>query len=644
VLKLIGKRLNGRYQLIEWVGGGGMATVYKAKDVILDRIVAVKVLRAEYGEDEEFIRRFHREAHSATSLMHENIVSVFDAGEDEDIHYIVMEYINGYTLKQYIEENKPLALEKVIHIMTQLTDAISNAHENDIVHRDIKPQNILIDDENHIKVTDFGIALASSTYTITHTNTVLGSVHYLSPEQARGGIANVKSDVYSLGIVLFELLTGELPFSGESPVSVALKHLQGNVPAVRNLNPTIPQSLENIILKAMAKDPIHRYHTVKEMESDLKTALHPSRKDEAKFTIPAVADDHTKVLPVIKKEKEDENEKEHPRRKKEIMKWAFPSKKVLIITGILFFIVLSGVFASTIVPKLFAADDVIVPSVVGMKLEDAENLLKDKQLKVSSQVVFDESLPEGHIVSQIPNAQSLLQKLDYVKVTVSAGKKPIVLNKYVGKNINEVLEQLKEIGIKNIEVIQEINEDYPEGTIFKQEPRFGEEFSTNKDTLLLYLSEGPKQIELANLLGLPQAKVYAYIAEQNLSIIHKDDYSNTVEKGAVISQNPEFGTFVETGTEIEVVFSKGPSPQQPITVTKEFTIEIENENKEYEIEIYFTDANFENSLYEADVISQNKTYRIPLTINPGGSATYQVLIDGNLERSIKVNYEDVNTN
>ena len=298
---MIGKRISGRYKILDMVGGGGMANVYLAHDMILDRDVAVKILRLDFANDEEFIRRFQREAQSATSLAHPNIVSIYDVGEEDDsIYYIVMEYVEGQTLKQYIQQAFTYSCFKdALNIMKQLTSAISHAHQNHIIHRDIKPQNILMDQNGNVKITDFGIAMALSATSITQTNSVLGSVHYLSPEQARGGMANNKSDIYSLGIVMFELLTGRLPFSGESAVSIALKHFQSETPSVRRWNPTIPQSVENIVLKATAKDPFHRYDSVEEMEDDIRTALRSEADiDEPKFIIP-VDNDATKAIPII---------------------------------------------------------------------------------------------------------------------------------------------------------------------------------------------------------------------------------------------------------------------------------------------------------------------------------------------------------
>ena len=272
---MIGRRVGGRYEIIKYIGGGGMSKVYLAHDVILDRDVAIKILNYDFSNEEELKRRFMREALSATSLTHPHIVDIFDVGEEGELHYLVMEYIEGQTLKEFINSNGPLSPEEALPIMRQLVSAISNAHYNGIIHRDIKPQNILMDVDGNVKITDFGIAMALSATAHTKTNSVLGTVHYLSPEQARGGMATMKSDIYSVGIVFYELLTGKLPFSGESAVSIALKHLQEETPSVRALFPTIPQSVENVILKATTKNASNRYQSADEMQDDLATVLLP---------------------------------------------------------------------------------------------------------------------------------------------------------------------------------------------------------------------------------------------------------------------------------------------------------------------------------------------------------------------------------
>ncbi|OZM58549.1 hypothetical protein CIB95_02990 [Lottiidibacillus patelloidae] len=633
---MIGKRLNARYQLDQVIGDGGMATVYKAKDVILDRDVAVKVLRPEHGNDPEFIRRFHREAQAATSLAHPNVVSVYDAGEDKELHYIVMELVEGQTLKKYINENKPLSLTKVINIMTQLTDGIAHAHDNNIIHRDIKPQNILIDNEGTIKVTDFGIALASSSYTITHTMSVLGSVHYLSPEQARGGLVNEKSDIYSLGIVLYELVTGRVPFSGDTAVSVAIKHLQGEVPSPRKWNPNLPQSFENVILKAMARDPKYRYKTVKDMQLDIETALLESRRGERRFVIPTIDEEHTRAIPNIT------TEAQLKRMKKEQQPMKPNNKKAFIFFSILFFLILSTVFASIVFPKILSVNDVDVPNVVGMNEAQAKIVLNKYDLQLKTQEVYDNTVPVGQIIEQIPNADIAVKEGSSIKVKVSLGKKPIILDRFVGQTKESIEETLSQLGITNYEFVEEVNENYPENIVFDQEPGFGERFSLETDVLTLYVSVKQPTFPIDNLIGLSQEDVYRYMNDKNLSIIHQEQYSDTIEKGYVIAQNPGFGTEVERGTEIEVVFSKGPNPNQPITVYKEIKINIPNQsnNETYDIQISYSDANHENSLFISETISETTTYTVPLTINPNSTGSYKVYINGNMKDEKVFRYED----
>lgn len=409
---MIGRRLNDRYKILKLIGSGGMANVYLAHDMILDRDVAVKMLRMDFSNDPDFVRRFQREAYSVTSLSHPNIVSSYDVGEEEGLQYIVMEYVEGETLKEYIQRHTPIKPKKVLRIMEQLTAAIAHAHHFQIVHRDIKPQNILINEDGNVKVTDFGIATASTAATITQTNSVLGSVHYLSPEQARGGVANKKSDIYSLGIVMFELLTGELPFSGESAVSIALKHLQSEVPPPTTINPEIPQSVENIVLKATAKDIFYRYDTADEMKLDLQTALDSDRLNEKPFVIP-VNEDETKVLPIIKdipdtSESEADTvvipiskptkQKVDPASKKAADQKNKRKKKnsfAKFIIGTFIALLIGGLLAITLIPALFLPEDVEIPDVKNMTYESAVTLLASKGLKINDpKELYDDEIDE----------------------------------------------------------------------------------------------------------------------------------------------------------------------------------------------------------------------------------------------------------
>ena len=295
-----GQKINDRYQIIRSIGEGGMANVYLAYDTILDRNVAVKILRGDLADDEKFVRKFQREAISASSLSHPNIVEVYDVGEDDGKYFIVMEYVDGRTLKSLIKKRGALTLPEVIDIMLQLTSAIAHAHDSYIIHRDIKPQNVLILDDGMVKITDFGIAMALNSNELTQTNSVMGSVHYLPPEQANGSGSTIKSDIYSLGVLMFELLTGKVPFKGDNAVEIAIKQMKEPIPSVCKINPEIPQSVENIILKACAKNPKNRYENVREMHEDLKTCLSKERLNEARSTYQYAeqeVDEGTKRLP-----------------------------------------------------------------------------------------------------------------------------------------------------------------------------------------------------------------------------------------------------------------------------------------------------------------------------------------------------------
>ena len=539
---MIGKRISGRYKILEMIGGGGMANVYLAHDMILDRDVAVKVLRLDFANSEEFIRRFHREAQSATSLAHPNIVSIYDVGEEESIYYIVMEHVNGQTLKQYIQTNSPVPIEEALLIMEQITSAISHAHQNHIIHRDIKPQNILLDQRGNVKITDFGIAMALSATSITQTNSVLGSVHYLSPEQARGGVANHQSDIYSLGIVMFELLTGRLPFSGESAVSIALKHLQSETPSLRRWNPNIPQSVENIVLKATAKDPFHRYESVEAMEADIRTSLDPSRADEPKFTIP-FDDDRTKAIPVITEDKPfsnldetiiHENElKKHPdvvdkepdiqEKKKKKSK-----KGTDYFNYCLKYLIILIILLLTLLPSLLTPKDIEVPDVSGMSLDQAITELINAGFVVGETLeISHEDIEEGDVVRTDPKEGRMAKEGSEVNIYASTGKPTFKLLDYTNRNLDDVLALLNNKDFKDIEIV-EVHNDASSGTILEQNYREGEEVIPEETILEFTVSIGPGLIIVKDLTGYSPIGVQDYANEKGLiADVSQEQYHET---------------------------------------------------------------------------------------------------------------------
>lgn len=652
---MIGKRISGRYKILEAIGGGGMANVYLAHDMILDRDVALKMLRLDFANDEEFIRRFHREAQSATSLAHPNIVNIYDVGEEDSIYYIVMEYVDGQTLKQYIQQNSPIRIEEVIEIMQQLTSAISHAHQNHIIHRDIKPHNILIDKQGNVKITDFGIAMALSATSITQTNSVLGSVHYLSPEQARGGMANRKSDIYSLGIVMFELLTGRLPFSGESAVSIALKHLQSETPSLRRWNPSIPQSVENIVLKATAKDPFHRYNSVEEMEADLVSALDPDRLNEEKFYI-AEDNDATKAIPIItnehtyknleetvvhsKEAKDGQNQDElkQPTEKKKRKKWP-----IILVSTFISLIVL-GILVVFVLPGLFSPKELAVPNVTGKPVEVAVNELESAGFIIKETIeLSDEEVEAGHVIKTDPKADKLVKEGTDITIYASKGKEKFKLADYTGHSYEEIYNLLVKENFK-VEK-KEVNDDSePPGTILEQNFPEGKEVIPEETELMFTVSKGPELIMLKDLKDYNKKALQVYEDSSGLVIeIVKEEYDEEIPEGLVISQDPAPNTELKKGSKVKVVISKGKQEIPPKTVYKDVFIPYEptEEGQVQEVQIYIDDMNHSmTEPYETNYITENFKIRLELIIPYGQKGGYRVIRDSTVIEEEVVPYPE----
>ncbi|WP_339232995.1 Stk1 family PASTA domain-containing Ser/Thr kinase [Geobacillus sp. FSL W8-0032] len=638
---LIGKRLNDRYKIISLIGGGGMANVYLARDIILERDVAVKVLRLDFANDDRFIKWFRREAQAATSLNHEHIVSIYDVGEEEGVYYIVMEYVQGSTLKQYIQQHAPLPVEQALSIMDQLTSAIAHAHENGIIHRDIKPQNILLDEHGRVKVTDFGIAVAMSGTTITQTNSVLGSVHYLSPEQARGGIATEKSDIYSLGVVMFELLTGRLPFSGESAVSIVLKHLQAETPSPRAWNPEIPQSVENIVLKAMAKDPFYRYPSAREMNEDIRTALDPSRRNEAKFTIPDDGEEATKAVPIIKDkesaasaqetfaaektapESAQQDEQPKPNRKRK-WKWAAWLAAILLLLGA------AAVSALTWIPDLVFPKEVTMPNVVNKDYDEAVERLSALGLEIKDTIdVESDTIEEGKVVRTSPEAGMTVKQGAGVTIYKSSGKKKIEFPSFIGDDIAAAEAELRAEGFSRITRNGRYS-DKPEGTILDQYPYAGDKVVPDETEVMFTVSLGPEKVALKDLTGYTEKSVRDYGQDQGLRIEIKYEHSDEVPEGLVISQTPAAGERLEKGDTVTVVISRGPEPKPTKTVIKELTIPYEPtaEGQTVEAQLYIQDANHNMTTpYKTYRLTKPVTETVEFHIPYGEAAYYRVIVN-----------------
>ncbi|NPC92529.1 Stk1 family PASTA domain-containing Ser/Thr kinase [Bacillus sp. WMMC1349] len=645
---LIGKRISGRYQILRVIGGGGMANVYLAEDIILDREVAIKVLRFDFVHDADFIRRFRREAQSAASLDHPNIVSIYDVGEEDNIYYIVMEYVEGMTLKEYINQNGALHPKETVSIMEQIVSAIAHAHENQIVHRDIKPHNILINHMGHIKVTDFGIAMALSSTTITHNNSVLGSVHYLSPEQAKGGLSTEKSDIYSLGIVMFELLTAQTPFVGESAVSIALKHLQAETPSVKRWNASVPQSVENIVLKATTKDPFHRYDTAEDMEKDLKTAFDPNRINENKFVIPT--DEMTKAIPIIKDQQKTSepaniNQSEETshiskqgKRKKKRKVW------LLVLLTLFFVLATSAVLAVTVFPSLFMPKDVEVPNVNGLEYKKAVTKLEKQGFDIdpNTENIADEKVKKGLIVKSDPEAGDVVKEGSTIKLYKSSGKEKKEVNDVTGQNIDAGKKILKENGFKHV-VTEEINDDEAAGTIVSQQPLAGSEIVPSDDEVKLTVSIGPKATSLRDLTTYSKQAASGYLDDHQLVLVEKEAHSKDVPKGQVMKQKPAAGTAVKPGEKIEITFSLGPKEKPIKSVTEKIDIpyEPESEGEKLDVKIAIDDEDHSISdTYEHFKITEATKRTIKFKISPEKKGYYQVMINDKVVKSKTIEYPE----
>ncbi|ACA39095.1 Stk1 family PASTA domain-containing Ser/Thr kinase [Lysinibacillus sphaericus] len=661
---LVGKRISDRYKILELIGGGGMSNVYLAHDMILNRDVAIKILRYDFSNEDELHRRFQREALSATSLTHPNIVSVYDVGDDGDLHYIVMEYVQGKTLKQYIQEFAPISPARSVHIMKQLTSAIANAHENHIIHRDIKPQNILMDAEGNVKITDFGIAMTLSATSFTQTNSVLGTVHYLSPEQARGGTATNQSDIYALGIVLYELLTGELPFSGESAVSIALKHLQAETPSVRAFDGTIPQSLENVVLKATAKAASHRYNTVEEMYEDLETVLSSSRINEPKFVIP-VDNDATKAIPIIKEEvlKKDEDltktrviepivdytspaqaqpkkpvEKPIPAKAKK-KKWPKFVAGLLIAVIIIF---LFFIFAA----DLFSPKKIAVPDVTNLTVEDATKKLVTEGFVVAEehQERNHEDIEKGHVIETDPEKNSMRAKGSEIDLIVSLGVETTTVDNYVGQNYSQV-EALIKGKYKEVRK-EEVPSREPEGRIIEQSIPADTEVIAKEETMTFKVSQGVRMVRVESVVNYTKADMDNYVNRVGLNWrVSREDYHETIPAGSVISQLTKAGTMVEEGSVISVVISKGPAKKPEKLLLKPVVIEYkpkeEGVPQKVRIEIQDKNHTFSEPVTELEILNDTP-YNIQLVIEEGKDASYRIIRDSEIILEEKVNYNDVN--
>jgi len=564
-----GQKINDRYEIIRLIGEGGMANVYLAYDIILDRKVAVKVLRGDLAEDEKFVRRFQREAIAASSLNHPNIVEVYDVGEDDGKYFIVMEYVDGKTLKSLVKKRGALTLPEVIDIMLQLTSAIGCAHESYIIHRDIKPQNVIILEDGRVKVMDFGIAAQLNSNDLTQTNSVMGTVYYLPPEQANGNVTTAKSDIYSLGILMYELVVGKVPFKGDSPVEVAIKQMRDRIPDITAANPDIPQSIENIILRATAKNPKNRYADAREMNEDLKTCLDESRANELKisFKYPENDYDDTKILKAVKVADKEKNKKDGEEViAKKITKNDLGSQnKILIVLGSIFVslvVIITTIFV--LIPYITKNKQDEIPDVTGMSVTSAIKTLQDAGFAVSDEQIEEpsDSVEEGRVTKTSPAAGSRRKEGFEVKLYVSVGDTKITIEDYTNKNCIEIKSKLDTLGLYAVcepeKIEQEDSDLYKENLIIHQSVKPGEKLSAG-DYIYLYIPE--LDTKYPNFLeeAYTREDVEAYAEEMGLILRVQEVETEDYPEGSVFEQSRKPGDPVISGARLIVKVAKAPN-------------------------------------------------------------------------------------
>lgn len=589
--------LANRYELIDKIGSGGMATVYRARCQTLDRMVAVKILKDELAADPSLVSRFKSEAMAAARLSHPNLVNIFDVGEDDGIHYIVMEYIEGHTLRDAIAEQGFLSPQQAVNIAVMVCDGLEHAHSRGLIHRDIKPHNILVTRDGKVKIADFGIARVVNTSTITYGSNVMGSVYYISPEQAKGEVVGPETDIYSLGCVLYEMLTGRPIFDGDSPITVALKHVHEDPVPPRTIRPEIPSGLERIILRAVAKDPAVRYHSANEMKEALirysDLPMTPRNKNQA--------DDQTIPMTAAKKDK----------------------RKIFNKTNIIWVVVaLLGLALGMLTTNrdLIFGKEVKVPDVTGMTQKDAFTTLTEKDLKmrVLKQVTSDK-YDAGRIISQEPQSGETVKTGREIEVVVSKGGEMAEVPRLIGKDLGVATSLLEDAGLEVGDVERTYDEEETANTVLEQEPSGGKEVkSGSKVNLVVSKGKKPAGSQVPEVVGmyLSEAKGTLEAAGLVLGEISKED-STKYFTGQVTMQEPKAGTEIEQGTQVNLTVSKGPGPE-PERTTINYTLPPDQDY--YQVRMVLKDAKGERDIYSG-LNRANETIQVVVSYYGQGEVT-----------------------
>ena len=593
-MNIKGILLDNRYRIVDKIGVGGMADVYLGEDTLLGRQVAIKVLHANFANDDEFVTRFKREAQAAGKLNHPNIVNMYDVGFDQDLHYIIMEYVDGETLKEYITRHGRLSIDEAVKFTIAIAEGLEHAHTMGIVHCDIKPHNVIITRTGRVKVTDFGIARAmNATNTVMYTNSILGSAHYLSPEQASGKPVDGNTDIYSLGVVLYEMLTGKVPFEGETPIAVALKHVREKVAPPTRYNPSIPPLLEAVVMKALSKNPADRFDSISDMISDLrlsqgftmgKTQRHEPY-DFATQMIPAVDPEALEDFSTIQEERKDEGQKNSMLSKIA----SIPQKYIVLGAAVIFLVAFLGAFLSY--GNFWSNTTVDVPNVVGKQVSVAKNILEDKHLRVSTSEVTNPDVPAGQVISQTPGAGEKVKEQRTIHLVVSKGVGDITVPDLSDLTVDQARQRLKDVGLVVGKITQQSVDGKKDGVVIAQSPSGDSKVSKGTTIDLVVNKAKAKKVKVPNLVGMTLKDARDTLSNAHLGV--NQVAGSVEEKAVVIEQSIKAGDEIDEGSTLNLTTEfkedkkksekKEESSSNKTTGTVDVTVPSGSKNQELKI-------------------------------------------------------------
>lgn len=627
--------LDNRYRIIDKIGVGGMADVYRGEDTLLGRPVAIKILHANFANDDEFVSRFKREAQAAGKLNHPNIVNMYDVGFDQDLHYIIMEYVDGKTLKEYITEKGRLSIDEAVKFTIAIGEGLEHAHAMGIVHCDIKPHNVIITRTGRVKVTDFGIARAmNSTNTVMYTNSIMGSAHYLSPEQASGKTIDGSTDIYSLGVVLYEMLSGKVPFEGETPIAVALKHVREKIIPPTRYNPSIPPLLESVVLKALSKDPKDRFESISDMMSDLRlsqgfTMSKTQRHEPYDFA--------TQMIPAVDPDAMDEFSTDDDTTSKEVKNKtmlskiaSIPQKYIVLSAAVIFLIAFLGAFLSY--GNFWSNTTVDVPNVVGKQVSVAKNMLEDKHLRVSTSEVTNTDIPAGQVISQTPGAGEKVKEQRTIHLVVSKGVGDITVPDLSGLSLEQARQRLKDIGLVVGKITQQSMDGKPDNVIIAQTPSGDSKVAKGTTIDVVVNKAKAKKVKMPDLIGMTLKDARDVLASHNLGV--NQIVGSIEEKSVVTNQSTKSGDEIDEGTAINLTTEfkeekkKEESKQSSSNRTKgTVDVTVPSGSKKQELRIVVKDDEGSTVIYD-DVNKPGD--RIVKNVSGVGNVRIEVYLNGAL--------------